>query len=219
MFKDTKNLGCMSNEERNPIQSVFEFVAPTLQAGIDEPLIAQRLEDVGMHKPKAPRWVDQIVGQVKDPTQGERVTIGSLILVLVGGLLASLEGGLLWAGLIIVTGYEFGYVAWGLGILSGYSVVLLANENKGIQFQVIAVTFSILGIFIGKYISYYYQYLSNAMMEGHGNNVASGLSMFSEEVFQCFVQNIGLRLNGFDVIWIILAVVTAWSLPQPDTTN
>lgn len=219
MIKDTQDFQCMSNNEGNPIQGVFEFVTPTLQAGVDKPTIAQRLEDMGIHKTKAPRLIGQIIGQVKACTKGEQVTLGSLILVLVGGLLASLEGGLLWAGLIIVTGYEFGYVAWGLGILSGYSIVLLANGNKGIPFQVISVTFSILGIFIGKYISYYYQYLKNAMIGEHGDNFGSSLSMFSGEAFQYFIENIGLRLNGFDLIWVILAVITAWSIPKPDMTN
>jgi hypothetical protein len=38
--------------------------------------------------------------------------------------------------------------------------------------------------------------------------------MFSEKVIQFFAENIGSMVGGFDILWVILAVITAWRIPK-----
>lgn len=123
-------------------------------------------------------------------------------LVIVGGLIAAITGGVIWMIIAIVTDYEIGIVAWAIGGLAGYAVVFLAKENVNTTHQVIAVIASILGIILGKYfiLGYYY-------MDG-----ISGI--FHRELPSVFFNNLSLFFGGIDVIFVLLAVATAWLLPD-----
>jgi hypothetical protein len=35
-----------------------------------------------------------------------------------------------------------------------------------------------------------------------------------EEVIYDFIEDIGSMVSGFDILWIILAVITAWRIPK-----
>jgi hypothetical protein len=38
--------------------------------------------------------------------------------------------------------------------------------------------------------------------------------MFSVEMAEIFAANASTILNGFDILWVILAVLTAWRIPK-----
>jgi RsiW-degrading membrane proteinase PrsW (M82 family) len=42
-----------------------------------------------------------------------------------------------------------------------------------------------------------------------------GLSYFSPELFNLFLQNIGSSLSPFDLLWIAFALMAAWRIPAP----
>jgi len=104
-------------------------------------------------------------------------------------------------------------MAWAIGGLAGFGVALFAGGKRGIPFQVVAVLSSVLGIVVGKYFVFFH-YLKESIAEEYGAEAASNLSMLSEAVIQFFLENIELVMSGFDFLWIILAVVTAWRIPQ-----
>ena len=72
---------------------------------------------------------------------------------------------------------------------------------------------SVFGIAIGKYFIFLH-YLKDAVAERYGREVASHVSIFTGEVIQDFIERIGSMVSGFDILWIILAVVTAWRIPM-----
>jgi hypothetical protein len=80
-------------------------------------------------------------GQLSDGARLLRATIA-------GGV-AALIGGGVWAGIAIATGIQLGYVAWGIGLLSGFAVSKL-GRGHGTIFQVMAVLCSLAGIALGK---------------------------------------------------------------------
>jgi len=63
--------------------------------------------------------------------------------------LGSILGGLLWAGIVVLTGFEAGYVAIGVGFLAGGGIVLMTSE-RGPKIGAIAVTLAIVDLLIGK---------------------------------------------------------------------
>lgn len=143
-------------------------------------------------------------------------TITSLVPAVLGGVLGALVGGAAWAVAVIVSGYEIGFAALGIGALSGYAVVLMSKGGRGPVFQVIAALSSVLGVALGKYV-YYFYYLKEAVAEEYGLEVAANVRLFSVGVVESFIMDAGSFLGGFDILWVALAVITAWKIPSLKT--
>lgn len=136
-----------------------------------------------------------------------------IVPAMIGGGLAAIAGGVIWGWIVSATGYEIGYMAWGLGFICGLAVILFSGGEKGHPLPFIAASSSIVGIAIGKYLTFFHlaqEYLTNES----GAEVASRLSVFSGEVIQIFLQSIGSWISGYDILWIGLAVFTAWRIPS-----
>lgn len=67
-----------------------------------------------------------------------------------GGLVAGLIGAAVWCGIAYFTGYEIGWIAWGIGALVGFGTLLGAQEGR-IEAGLIAVVISLAAIAGGKY--------------------------------------------------------------------
>ena len=66
-----------------------------------------------------------------------------------GGLATALLAGFLWAAVVRYTGFEIGWLAWGLGLGVGFCVAFIAREQN--QLVGIAAAFvALLGWFAGK---------------------------------------------------------------------
>ena len=128
-------------------------------------------------------------------------------LAIVYALLAALIGGAVWMIIAILTDYELGFIAWGIGGLAGYAVILAARNKIRVEHQVIAVIASLLGIVLGKYfiLGYYF------------DESISGI--FNADVFSVFLENFIDFFGGVDIIFVLLAVVTAWQIPTKFSTK
>ena len=69
-----------------------------------------------------------------------------------GGALGGLVGAVIWAGISSVTGYEIGWIAWGVGGLVGLGCVW-ASKGQGNLLGSVAVVITILSILAGKYFA------------------------------------------------------------------
>ena len=141
----------------------------------------------------------------------EEYTGGVMMPALLGGLIAAVIGGIIWGGIAIWTGYEIGYVAWGVGLLCGFGVVMMSKGQRGMPLQIVAVISGILGILIGKYMIVH-NIVTTVVGEDQGAAAAEAISLFSVDMASFFVTNIGSVASGFDLLWIALAVFTAWSI-------
>jgi hypothetical protein len=148
--------------------------------------------------------------------QAQAPSAGALVQALIGGVFAALVGGAAWAVLVIVSGYEIGFAAIGIGFLSGCGVVLMSRGGMGPLFQVIAALSSVLGVAVGKYV-YYFYYLKEAVTEEYGLEVAANVRLLSLGVLESFIMDAGSFLGGFDILWVALAVITAWKIPSLKT--
>lgn len=71
----------------------------------------------------------------------------------IGGLIGGAIGALAWAGVVVFTGYEVGWIAWGVGGLVGYGVAK-GNEDgarSSTAAGTLAVVIAALAIVAGKY--------------------------------------------------------------------
>ena len=69
----------------------------------------------------------------------------------IGAAVGALIGAAIWAGISIVTGYEVGIVAWGLGGLVGFGAVMLKGE--GLALGGLCAVLTLMSIFGGKMIA------------------------------------------------------------------
>jgi len=124
-----------------------------------------------------------------------------IVLPIIGALLAAVIGGAIWAVIVVLTDYEIGLVAWAIGGLAGYLVAVFASRRTNQVHQVIAVIGSLLGILLGKF--FMFSYVVNDGFNG----------MFESEIITLFKENFTEFFGGMDIVFVVLAVLTAWQLP------
>ncbi|WP_111657762.1 hypothetical protein [Isoalcanivorax indicus] len=208
MTKETQHAS--PEDVLNKIQT---FMIEQIKAGADKFAITARLEEMGVARDQAADIVSNFYDDIMRAAKAEAFSSDVMPVAILAAAFAALLGGAIWGALVIFTGYEVGYVAWGLGLLSGGMVVLAAQGRKGRPLQIVAVISSLAGIAIGKYVGFHDALQGYALVE-FGAEVAASLTLFSGAVFSLFVENIGSMLGGFDVLWVLLAVITAWQLPK-----
>jgi hypothetical protein len=142
----------------------------------------------------------------------EPYTAAVLPQALLAGLAAAIAGGVGWTIQVALTDYEVGLVAWAVGGLAGFAVSLAAGARRGTPLQAIAVASALLGILLGKYGTFAY-----AVREGVREiDPASVPAYWDTELIDLFFEELGEVFGLFDVLWIGLAVFTAWRMLQPD---
>jgi hypothetical protein len=190
------------------------FVAEQMQAGADEDAIVAMLEQRGVERGQAQELVSRVYPELMRAAESEQYSSEALLPAVAGGVLAALVGGIVWGLIVIVTDYEVGIVAWGIGFLAGFLVVRFAGGRKGVPLQVIAIVSSLVGIVIGKYIAYVY-FLKEFVREQIGDEAADDISYFDGDVISLFRDDLGDVFGGYDLLWAALAVFTAWRMARP----
>jgi len=77
---------------------------------------------------------------------------GNLLLAVIGGLIASLVGAAIWAGVTVTTQYQIGWMAIGVGFLVGYAVRFL-GKGSSVAFGVVGGAFALIGCALGNLLS------------------------------------------------------------------
>jgi hypothetical protein len=206
----------MENKRTMGTQTQEEFEAMIMEqlgSGKNRTEVVRELVQSGMTESEATPAVERVFFEMKKTVSEEEYSGEVLFPALLGGLIAAVMGGAIWGGIAIWTGYEIGYVAWGVGLLCGMGVVMMSQGQRGMTLQVIAVVASVLGIVIGKYMSFF-DSVKGIVAEERGAEAVETMSMFSMEMVQFFGENITAMASGFDLLWIGLAVYTAWSIPK-----
>jgi hypothetical protein len=129
------------------------------------------------------------------------------------GLVAAIVGGVVWGLIVKWTDYEVGFVAWAIGFLVGLAVVTATRGVRGPVFQVVAVACALIGILLGKYLSFAWVLADVAREETGG---AVEISVFSWDTVDLFREELGTVFGLFDLLWVGLAVYTAWRALQPE---
>ncbi len=81
--------------------------------------------------------------------QQAQTTGGNLAMGLVFGAAAAIAGAAVWAGVTIVTHYEIGWLAWGIGVLVGFACVLGAKKPS-VKLGATSASLAILSLVIAK---------------------------------------------------------------------
>lgn len=76
----------------------------------------------------------------------------NLPMAVLAGALASVAGAGLWAFVTMLTGYQIGWMAIGVGFLVGWAV-RLAGRGGAMVFGVVGAAFALLGCLLGNFLS------------------------------------------------------------------
>ena len=115
-----RTMGTQSREELEAL------ITEQFGSGKNQTDVVRNLVQSGMTESEANPVVERIYFEMKKTTQEEEFSGEVLIPALLGGLIAAVIGGAVWGGIIIWTGYEIGYVAWGVGLLCGLGVMMMS---------------------------------------------------------------------------------------------
>ena len=132
----------------------------------------------------------------------------SLLPAIAAGLVAALVGGIVWGLIVKISDYEVGIAAWGIGFIAGTAVVFATRGAKGQRLQVIAVVSALLGILLGKYLSYAF------IVQEEAESFGESIGLVSGDMFSFFREDLDSVFSLFDLLWVGLAVFTAWRIPQ-----
>ena len=161
-------------------------------------------------------------------------------MAIVGGVIAALIGAGIWAGIAIATDYEIGILAWGLGVLTGFGVVLL-GRGGGPSFGLIAAVCALFSVFMGKYFAVAHilpniakeaqaqmesidpemaaimgmvdeATLNQAMEEELGFNPSEVTYASVDTIISFMINNSSDIFSVYDLLWIGLAVASAWKI-------
>ncbi|MBI5779758.1 MAG: hypothetical protein HZA49_09940 [Planctomycetes bacterium] len=139
-----------------------------------------------------------------------------------GACAAAIVAGIIWGLMVILTNYEIGYAAIGVGVLAGYGVYFASGKKGGPVLQILASASSIIGVLIGKYITFYHFFRKGATEAAKEQGIdptkltelLNQFTLFSGNMISSFIENIGSVLGGFDILWVILAVSAAYKIPK-----
>lgn len=70
---------------------------------------------------------------------------------ILGAVLGAIVGAIAWAGIAAVTGYEIGWIAWGVGGLVGLGAFLM--EGRGAASGIMCAVLAVLAILAGKFMA------------------------------------------------------------------
>jgi len=130
---------------------------------------------------------------------------GNPVLALLAALVAALAGAIVWAFVVKTTDYEVGVLAWGIGFAAA-GAARTATRGGGLPVQIPAAVAAAIGVLVGKYLSY--ALIVQEQFPGE-------IGLFSAEMRRLFRQDLNLVFGLFDLLWLGLAVGTAWYLSRP----
>ena len=113
---DTEQKENITDEEAS--ESLFEYIVEQIRAGVNDTSIIRSLSEMGLSQPDAAEVVESVHADLAVAAEAERATGGSLLVALIAAVGAAILGGVIWGLIIINTGYEIGFMAWGLGLRS-----------------------------------------------------------------------------------------------------
>jgi len=195
-------------------EDAVAFVVEQMKAGADEDAIVAMLQERGVERGEAQQLVGSVYPEIMRAAEAEEYSSEALLPGLAGGVLAAIVGGAVWGLIVILSDYEVGFVAWGIGFLAGFLVVRFAGGRKGVPLQAIAIVSSLVGIVLGKYIAYVY-FIKEAVREQVSEEAADSIGYFDTEVMRAFREDFSNVFGGYDLLWAGLAIFTAWRMARP----
>src|SRR5256885_5739707 len=141
------------------------------------------------------------------PVAAREDETGRLPVALLAGAGAAVIGGLVWAGVVITTRYDIGFLAWFVGAATGLAIVRVAGGPVGPPVRALAGIFAAGGIVLGKYVIFVHAVKKALDAELAGQGRAVGY--LNTHAMSVFVHNFGTIVRPVYALWVGLAFFAA----------
>jgi hypothetical protein len=135
----------------------------------------------------------------------------NMVMAAILGILAAIIAGVAWFLLSVLTGYQIGYVAIGVGFIIGHAVIWGAGKKRGASLQILSAAITIVTLLISQYVIvlyYIHKYLLEHRADYPGyNGQWIFVSPFNPDVLKGMFSPMGI------LIWAI-GIYFAYSLPK-----
>ena len=144
---------------------------------------------------------------------------------LAGGVVAALLGAFVWYLLAKGIKAKIGWVAWGIGWATGFGVVALSGGRGGLILCVMGAGTALLGWLMGEYMIYSWMFqdlvekelLSKAAKSAQSKELLDAVREMMSSI--SFMDYLKATFGGMDAVFILLAAVTGWGVPQKMATS
>jgi hypothetical protein len=121
------------------------------------------------------------------------VAVGPVFWV-IGGAVGGAIGAAIWAGIAYFTGYEVGWIAWGVGALAGVGTMAGARESAGFMSGIVASAIALASLLAGKFVA--------------GSMVLDDLGLSDMPASEWYPE----LFSPYDILWVVLAVASAFKI-------
>jgi hypothetical protein len=135
----------------------------------------------------------------------------NMMLALVLGSVAAVVAGIIWYYFVILTGYQVGYIAIGVGFIIGWAVVIGSGQKRGSSLQIMSAVMTFLTLFVAEYFMALH-YLRNALLNNKAeypdyNGEFFFVSPFDADLLSNMISPMGLLIWGIGIYF-------AYSIPK-----
>ena len=149
----------------------------------------------------------------------------NIVIAPLGGLLGAILGGVLWAKYIQWTGNTAGFIAIGIGVLTGVGILFTSSRclerEARTMWRVVSIAaacFAILGIFIGKYLDVQWNAVAQiAEQLSREHNISMEQAMpIAKTLFkgQSVWELMQQRMSRIDLLYGAVAAFIAFRIPN-----
>jgi hypothetical protein len=141
------------------------------------------------------------------PVAAREVGTGQLPVALLAGAGAALIGGLVWAGVVITTRFDIGFLAWFVGGATGLAIARVAGGPASPLVRALAGVFAAGGILVGKYVIFVHAVKKtfSVLLAAQGQSVG----YLDTDAMSVFVHNFGSIVRPVYAFWVALAFFAA----------
>ncbi|MBC8002016.1 MAG: DUF4339 domain-containing protein [Opitutaceae bacterium] len=135
----------------------------------------------------------------------------SLALAAAGGLVVAAVGGWLWTEVAIAADREFQVIALVIASCCSAAIIYCSLGGRGTRFQLLACAATLIGILIGKSGVAWHLTRLTREAEGTAPNVGTWATV-PDLLAEVFARHLPHTFNISDLLWILLALITAWKI-------
>jgi hypothetical protein len=136
------------------------------------------------------------------------VAPGLTIVAILASAAVAVASGLVWAGIVIVTRWDIGIIAWFGGVAAGSTMLRIAGRPLGIASRIVVGLFSAAGIMLGKYVIFVHD-LKDEAHKLYGN-LSDSIGYLDSSQVSFFFHHFSEIVKPIYLLWVALAFVAAF---------
>lgn len=203
----------MAYQEQQVSDELVGAVANALDRGTSRSEMVAMIQatDASFTKEDAENLIREVMYLNAEVEEESQMSIGKFISGAIGALIGAAIAGFIWYLIVRLTGFEIGYMALGVGILTGLGAIIGGRGALGLGIQLLAAGAAVVGILWAKYM-YFGPKIHEYLVQELGPEVAATVRLFDQDRWDTFWTMLGDTWGGYDFIWVALAVYAAFAI-------